>query len=232
MGVAAKALATAALLAVHVYGFVAHQSLTALQPTRLQAESGADTLPSFSSRRSQTDSAIGQTEMQQVGDLLVNEPHSMHTSHVSSSSVSVCCFLALQTLYEEDSKFADPFAVATECMIQITSAEHLDRVLTTAGGAVAGYTGYEDAQGNWRNPHKLVMIEVYANWCRACLGVTPKLLKMCAQHPEVLCCKLNKGDLEVRMQYMFTFDCFIAGASEHIFCMNSQASCRHSAAIC
>jgi hypothetical protein len=107
----------------------------------------------------------------------------------------------LQTLYEEASKFADPFAVATECMIQITSAEHLERVLTTAGGAKAGYTGYEDAQGNWRNPHKLVMVEVYANWCRACLGVTPRLLKMCAQHPEVLCCKVNKGDLEVRLQF-------------------------------
>jgi hypothetical protein len=135
----------------------------------------------------------------------------------------------LQTLYEEASKFADPFAVATECMIQITSAEHLDRVLTTAGGARAGYTGYEDAQGNWRNPHKLVMVEVYANWCRACLGVTPRLLKMCAQHPEVLCCKLNKGDLEVRLQFghlKLTFNCVDNDITESIIARTSaQLSC-------
>jgi hypothetical protein len=75
MGAAAKAVAAAVLLTVHVYGFVAHQSLTGHHLTSLQAESGADTLPSFSSRRSQTGPAADQTEVKQVDEAPQNELH-------------------------------------------------------------------------------------------------------------------------------------------------------------
>lgn len=54
------------------------------------------------------------------------------------------------------------------------------------------HEGYEDAQGNWRVPHKLMMVQVHAGWCRVCKGLQPRLLKLIAKHPEVLCCKINK----------------------------------------
>eukprot|EP00611_Tribonema_gayanum_P007218 TRINITY_DN1655_c0_g1_i3.p1 TRINITY_DN1655_c0_g1~~TRINITY_DN1655_c0_g1_i3.p1 ORF type:complete len:191 (+),score=17.80 TRINITY_DN1655_c0_g1_i3:54-575(+) len=101
-------------------------------------------------------------------------------------------------MYEESSKYADPHAVATDCVVEITSNEHLDRILATAAQVENPDAGYVDHHGAQRLPHRLIMIQVHANWCRACIGVRPKLLKLCARHPEVLCCKLNKGNHEVR----------------------------------
>ncbi|CAM9597859.1 unnamed protein product [Choristocarpus tenellus] len=81
--------------------------------------------------------------------------------------------------------------------LQITSVEHFDRVISHAAGADGKDPGgYEDSQGRWRQPHKLIVVAVYADWCRACLGLKPKILKLMAQHPEVLCLKLNKGEHE------------------------------------
>ena len=74
---------------------------------------------------------------------------------------------------------------------QITSKEHFDDVVSRAAGA-DDHEGYEDAQGNWRVPHKLMMVQVHAGWCRVCKGLQPKLLKLIIRHPEVLCCKINK----------------------------------------
>lgn len=37
-----------------------------------------------------------------------------------------------------------------------------------------------------------MMVQVHAGWCRVCKGLQPKLLKLIAKHPEVLCCKINK----------------------------------------
>lgn len=76
-------------------------------------------------------------------------------------------------------------------MLQITSKEHFDDVVSRAAGA-DDHEGYEDAQGNWRVPHKLMMVQVHAGWCRVCKGLQPKLLKLIIKHPEVLCCKINK----------------------------------------
>lgn len=59
------------------------------------------------------------------------------------------------------------------------------------------HEGYEDVQGNWRVPHKLMMVQVHAGWCRVCKGLQPKLLKLITKHPEVLCCKINKTHHEV-----------------------------------
>lgn len=71
-------------------------------------------------------------------------------------------------------------------------------VSRAAGADEATAGGYEDSQGNWRIPHKLMMVEVHAGWCRVCKGLQPKLLKLIANHPEVLCCKINKTQNEVR----------------------------------
>lgn len=82
---------------------------------------------------------------------------------------------------------------------QITSAEHFQDVVSRAGGASeASPDGYEDAQGKWRHPHKLMVVEIHAGWCRACKGLQPKLLKLTKQHPEVLFCKINKTNNEAR----------------------------------
>lgn len=83
----------------------------------------------------------------------------------------------------------------TSLNLQITSKEHFDDVVSRAAGA-DGHEGYHDAQGNWRIPHKLMMVEVHAGWCRVCKGLQPKLLKLVARHPEVLCCKINKTQNE------------------------------------
>lgn len=83
-------------------------------------------------------------------------------------------------------------------MLQITSKDHFDDVVSRAAGA-DGHEGYHDAQGNWRVPHKLMMVEVHAGWCRVCKGLQPKLLKLVKKHPEVLCCKINKTKNEVRL---------------------------------
>lgn len=80
-------------------------------------------------------------------------------------------------------------------MPQITSKEHFDDVVSRAAGA-DDHEGYEDAQGNWRVPHKLMMVQVHAGWCRVCKGLQPKLLKLIIKHPEVLCCKINKTQNE------------------------------------
>ncbi|CAM9283176.1 unnamed protein product, partial [Sphacelaria rigidula] len=100
-------------------------------------------------------------------------------------------------LYEECSRYADKNAVAQEVIFQITSMEHFEEVVSRAGGAdESAPQGYEDALGRWRHPHKLMMVEVHAGWCRVCKGLQPKLLKLMKQHPEVLCCKINKTDNE------------------------------------
>lgn len=83
---------------------------------------------------------------------------------------------------------------------QITSKEHFDDVVSRAAGADE-HEGYEDAQGNWRVPHKLMMVQVHAGWCRVCKGLQPKLLKLIAKHPEVLCCKINKTHNEASIQH-------------------------------
>lgn len=80
--------------------------------------------------------------------------------------------------------------------VQITSAEHFEDVVSRAAGADE-HEGYEDAQGNWRLPHKLMMVQIHAGWCRVCKGLQPKLLKLITKHPEVLCCKINKTHHEV-----------------------------------
>ncbi|CAM9817195.1 unnamed protein product [Phaeothamnion confervicola] len=98
------------------------------------------------------------------------------------------------TLYEEASRYADPRAVATECIIEVTSEEHFDHIVGKAAGGDPAHDGYVDGRGQKRQPHALIVVEVYANWCRACIGLRPKLLKLCAVHPEVLCCKINKSD--------------------------------------
>lgn len=83
--------------------------------------------------------------------------------------------------------------------LQITSKEHFDDVVSRAAGAdEASSEGYEDAQGNWRIPHKLMMVQIHAGWCRVCKGLQPKLLKLVTNHPEVLCCKINKTQNEAR----------------------------------
>lgn len=79
----------------------------------------------------------------------------------------------------------------TSLALQITSKDHFDDVVSRAAGADE-HEGYEDAQGNWRIPHKLMMVQVHAGWCRVCKGLQPKLLKLVTRHPEVLCCKINK----------------------------------------
>lgn len=87
---------------------------------------------------------------------------------------------------------------------QITSKEHFDDVVSRAAGAdEASSGGYEDAQGNWRVPHKLLMVEVHAGWCRVCKGLQPKLLKLITKHPEVICCKINKTQNEVSLISLF-----------------------------
>ncbi|CAM9241929.1 unnamed protein product, partial [Ascophyllum nodosum] len=97
------------------------------------------------------------------------------------------------TLFEEFSRFADKSAVAQEVILEITSKEHFDDVVSrAAGGCEDCVDGYADAQGNWRIPHKLLMVEIHAGWCRVCKGLQPKLLKLVARHPEVICCKINK----------------------------------------
>ena len=86
-------------------------------------------------------------------------------------------------------------------LLQITSKEHFDYVVSRAAGADKAVTeGYEDAQGNLRIPHKLLMVHVHAGWCRVCKGLQPKLLKLVARHPEVLCCKINKTNHEASMR--------------------------------
>lgn len=76
--------------------------------------------------------------------------------------------------------------------------EHFEEVVSRAGGAdESAPQGYEDAQGRWRHPHKLMIVEVHAGWCRVCKGLQPKLLKLIRKHPEVLCCKINKTENEV-----------------------------------
>ncbi|CAM9857850.1 unnamed protein product, partial [Chrysoparadoxa australica] len=70
------------------------------------------------------------------------------------------------------------------------SSEHLEQCIRTN----AESTGYTDGQGQERVPHQLIMLEVHASWCRACMGVTKRYLKLCAANPQVLCLKLNKGD--------------------------------------
>lgn len=78
--------------------------------------------------------------------------------------------------------------------------DHFDDVVSRAAGAdEASLDGYEDAQGNLRIPHKLLMVEIHAGWCRVCKGLQPKLLKLVTQHPEVLCCKINKTRNEVNV---------------------------------
>ncbi|CAM9371187.1 unnamed protein product, partial [Hapterophycus canaliculatus] len=116
-----------------------------------------------------------------------------------------------QVLYEEFSRYADKTSVAQEVIFEITSKEHFDDVVSRAAGA-DGHEGYHDAQGSWRVPHKLMMVEVHAGWCRVCKGLQPKLLKLVARHPEVLCCKINKtkneelaGKLGVRGLPMLIF---------------------------
>lgn len=73
-------------------------------------------------------------------------------------------------------------------------------VSRAAGADKAFAEGYEDAQGNWRIPHKLLMVHIHAGWCRVCKGLQPKLLKLVVRHPEVLCCKINKTNHEVIMR--------------------------------
>ncbi|CAM9583100.1 unnamed protein product, partial [Discosporangium mesarthrocarpum] len=100
-------------------------------------------------------------------------------------------------LYEESFNFADKNAVAQEVILEITSSSHFEDVISRAAGAEDDNPGgYEDAKGRWRRPHKLVVVSVYASWCRACKGLQPKLLKLMKRHPEVLCLKLNKGQHE------------------------------------
>lgn len=89
---------------------------------------------------------------------------------------------------------------------QITSLEHFQHVVSRALGAdEAAPDGYQDAQGRWRHPHKLMIVEIYADWCRACKGLQPKLLKYIKKHPDVLCCKVNKAKNEARifLHYLF-----------------------------
>jgi hypothetical protein len=107
--------------------------------------------------------------------------------------------LKKQVLYEEIIKYADEGDAeadkhAAAGFVEILSNEHLDNVLGSAGREGGGYV---DAEGQTREPHKMVVVQVHANWCRACLGVRPRVAKLCARHPEVLLCRLNKGDHEV-----------------------------------
>lgn len=88
---------------------------------------------------------------------------------------------------------------------QITSKEHFEDVVARAAGADETLSeGYEDANGAWRTPHKLLMVEIHAGWCRVCKGLQPKLLKLVKKHPEVLCCKINKTKNEVKQQRVHT----------------------------
>lgn len=81
---------------------------------------------------------------------------------------------------------------------QITSKEHFEDVVARAAGADEALSeGYDDANGTRRIPHKLLMVEIHAGWCRVCKGLQPKLLKLVKKHPEVLCCKINKTKNEV-----------------------------------
>lgn len=85
--------------------------------------------------------------------------------------------------------------------LQIVSVAHFQDVVSRATGAdSAAPDGYLDAKGRWRHPHKLMLVEVYADWCRACKGLQPKLLKYIKNHPEVLCCKINKTKNEARKE--------------------------------
>ena len=92
------------------------------------------------------------------------------------------------------------FTDALSPLPQITSMDHFNDVVSRAAGADgASSDGYEDAQGNLRIPHKLLMVEIHAGWCRVCKGLQPKLLKLVTKHPEVLCCKINKTSNEVNV---------------------------------
>ncbi|CAM9606385.1 unnamed protein product [Ectocarpus sp. 8 AP-2014] len=113
----------------------------------------------------------------------------------AASSASGAADTAKVTLYEEFSRYADRRSVAQEVIFEITSAEHFEDVVSRAAGADE-HEGYEDAQGNWRVPHKLMMVQIHAGWCRVCKGLQPKLLKLITKHPEVLCCKINKAHHE------------------------------------
>lgn len=105
--------------------------------------------------------------------------------------------------FRTEGKLADTALALYDLIVrtQITSLEHFEDVLSRAGGAdESAPDGYQDALGRWRHPHKLMVVEVYAGWCRVCKGLQPKILKLMKQHPEVLCCKINKTANEVLVQ--------------------------------
>eukprot|EP00968_Pinguiococcus_pyrenoidosus_P027286 scaffold7363_cov263-Pinguiococcus_pyrenoidosus.AAC.19 len=85
--------------------------------------------------------------------------------------------------YEECSFYADATACAMETLIDVTSQEQFDFIISHAAGA--------DPLSPDQKPHKMVMLMVHATWCRKCKYLMKQYLKVAKAHPEVLCLKLN-----------------------------------------
>jgi len=81
---------------------------------------------------------------------------------------------------------------ANEWLVTIGSEEHFDAVMETAGKE--GHSSV-DEEGVVRNAHKVVVVMVYGDWCRACMHIKPKFAQLCKEHPAVLGMRINSGEI-------------------------------------